>query len=282
MWLRRLFAREIKEQLGLKWAVAGAVVATIAVNAYANIVRLGGANTGEVSAVYPNLFTPTGLTFSIWSVIYLLLLVYAVYQFAAVRRKAGSKLGEDVFTAINPWLLLSCAANIGWMMAWHFRLIWLSMICIVVLLISLVVVARKLYIACMKPAITHDYLWVRLPIMVYLGWISVATIANSFALAVSLGWNGMGSDAGSWLAFGLIGGALIGLVAMWKQRDAAYGAMFVWAYGGILMKHLAEGGHNGAYPSAIALLGVLLPVLVSAVLYVFIRQWQLDGEKGRR
>ncbi|MDO4781052.1 MAG: tryptophan-rich sensory protein [Candidatus Saccharibacteria bacterium] len=271
----------MKEQLGLKWAVLGAVVVTIAVNAYANIARLGGANTGEVSALYPNLFTPTGLTFSIWSVIYLLLLAYAVYQFAAVRQKAGSKLDEGLFTAINPWLLVSCVANIGWMMAWHFRLIWLSMVCMIVLLVSLVVVARKLCAAFMKPATAHDYIWARLPIMVYLGWISVATIANGFALAVSLGWNGMGVDAGGWLAVGLVGGALIGLVAMWRQRDAAYGAVFVWAYGGILIKHLAEGGHNGAYPSAIALLSVVLPVLVGAVLYVFIKQWRLEAGKGR-
>lgn len=105
----------------------------------------------------------------------------------------------------------------------------------------------------------------------------MATIANGFALAVSLGWNGMGAGAGNWLAIALIGGALVGLVAMWQQRDAAYGAVFVWAYGGILIKHLAETGHNGAYPSAIALLGVLLSVLASAVLYVFVRQWQLEG-----
>lgn len=282
MWLQKLFSKKVKEQRGLKWAVAGAVVATIAVNAYANIARLGGANTGEVSASYPNLFTPTGLTFSIWSVIYVLLLGYAVYQFTAVRKKAGSKLDEGLFTAINPWLLASCAANIGWMFAWHFRAIWLSMVCMVVLLVSLVMVARRLHAAFIKPTTVQDYLWVRLPIMVYVGWISVATIANSFALAVSLGWNGTGADAGGWLAFALIGGALIGLVAMWRQRDAAYGAVFVWAYGGIFIKHLAENGHNGAYPSAIALLGVLVPVLASAVLYVFVWQWQLEAGKGRR
>ncbi|MDO4684700.1 MAG: tryptophan-rich sensory protein [Candidatus Saccharibacteria bacterium] len=277
MWLQKLFSKKVKEQRGLKWAVAGAVVATIAVNAYANIARLGGANMGEVSASYPNLFTPTGLTFSIWSVIYVLLLAYAVYQFTAVRKKAGSKLDEGLFTAINPWLLASCVANIGWMFAWHFRAIWLSMVCMVVLLVSLVMVARRLYAAFTKPTTWQDYLWVRLPIMVYVGWISVATIANSFALAVSLGWNGMGADAGNWLAFALIGGALIGLVAMWWQRDAAYGAVFVWAYGGILVKHLSENGHNGAYPSAIALLCVLVAVLAMSSLYIGVQQWHLDG-----
>lgn len=258
----------------LQWGVVGAVVATITVNAYANLARLGGANTGEVSAAYPNLFTPTGLTFSIWGVIYTLLLAYVVYQFAAVRRRGGSRLDTGLFVRLNTWLLVSCMANIGWMLAWHYHAIWLSMMCMLVLLVSLVIAARALRPVLRQPAAWQDYLLVCLPIMVYLGWISVATIANGFALAVSLGWDGLGADAGNWLALGLIGGALIGLVAMWRLHDAAYGAVFVWAYGGILVKHLTVAGYNGAYPSAIALLGVLIPILTSAVLYVFVQQWR--------
>ena len=53
-----------------------AVVIVMAVNAAANIVPLGGYNTGTLSAMYPTGFTPAGRTFSIWSLIYLGLLAF--------------------------------------------------------------------------------------------------------------------------------------------------------------------------------------------------------------
>lgn len=269
MWLMKLFRKKVKENKPMKWGAVAALGATIAVNAYANIAKLGGFNTGEISDKYPNLFTPTGLTFSIWSVIYLLLVIYAIYQFAAIRVRAKSTVDEAVFQQITPLFILSCVANIAWMVTWHMQAVWLSMICMLALLMSLILIVRLLYrtIRYAYP-LQKDYCYLKLPFIVYLGWISVATIANTYALAVSLGWNASGTSAGVWLALGLVVGAFVGVVAMWRMRDPAYGVVFVWAYGGILIKHLSEDGFNGAYPSAIALLTVLIAVLASAVLGV--------------
>ena len=56
----------------VKALVLATYLAMITMNALANIVPIGGRTTGEVSENYTNLFAPTGLTFSIWGVIYLL------------------------------------------------------------------------------------------------------------------------------------------------------------------------------------------------------------------
>ena len=86
-----------------------AFLATIAVNALANALPINGKTTGELSDLYPNLFVPAGLTFSIWGLIYLLLAAFIVYQLVAVRQTAAGFLQK-----IGPLFVLTSAANICW------------------------------------------------------------------------------------------------------------------------------------------------------------------------
>lgn len=63
----------------------------------------------------------------------------------------------------------------------------------------------------------------------------------------------------------LLVGAVIVLLAALKNRDPAYLAVGVWAYTGILAKHLSDTGFNGKYPTTIVTLTILLAVFLSVL-----------------
>lgn len=131
-------------------------VGTVVVNALANILPINNITTGEVSDIYQNLFTPAGLTFSIWGLIYVLLGIFAVYQILPSTRRDPQK--AEFIRSIGPWFFISSLANIGWIFAWHHQNIGLSLILMLVLLGSLLAIYLRLHIGkadAAKPVRTH-------------------------------------------------------------------------------------------------------------------------------
>jgi hypothetical protein len=212
-------------------------IAMLTVNGLADTVPIGGRLTAEVSDSLPNLFVPAGLTFAIWGLIYLLLLGFTIYQARALFRadeRFSARLGR-----IGVWFVLSCALNAGWIFAWHFLLIGLSLAIMLALLAVLIVLYVRLNAGREKLKLL-EYLCLRLPFSVYLGWISVATIANVTALLVSLGWGGFGLPALFWAVL-MIGVALaLALVVLAARGDVAYSLIFAWAFLGIYIKRTAS------------------------------------------
>lgn len=121
----------------LRIAATLALAGTITVNALANILPINGLNTGQVSDLYPSLFTPAGLTFSIWSVIYVLLAGFIVMSWL--------RPAEKIINRILPWFILTCLFNMSWIMAWHYLLPLLSVCIILALLSVLIIVFRMLH-----------------------------------------------------------------------------------------------------------------------------------------
>ncbi|MGO3168258.1 MAG: tryptophan-rich sensory protein, partial [Senegalia sp. (in: firmicutes)] len=116
-----------------------------------------------------------------------------------------------------------------------------------------------------------EKLFISLPFSIYFGWITVATIANITAFLVDIGWNRFGISEVFWTITIIIVGAIIAIVTILKNRDFAYGLVIIWAYAGILIKHLSESGFNSMYPSIITtVIGAI--IIVSIVdLFVLIR-----------
>jgi len=104
-----------------------------------------------------------------------------------------------------------------------------------------------------------------MPFGVYFGWITIATIANITAFLVSMGWNGFGIQDWVWVIVILIVGAVIGNMRALKDQCGAYLLVFIWAYGGILYKHLAANGFNGEYPYVIATIILCIISLVVGI-----------------
>lgn len=210
-------------------------LAMVTVNALANILPINGITTGELSDSYPNLFVPAGMTFSIWGVIYILLLILVVYQAVAVyarkERFALSRTQNLVFA-------LTCLLNMAWILTWHYRLVLLSVVVMIGLLLSLIYLYNAIFNVQIKSL--AGKLAFRVSTGVYLGWISVATIANISALLVSWNWNGFGLSNNVWTIIVMAVGLILAVLVTLRNRDIFYSLVVVWAYYGIIVKRSAE------------------------------------------
>ena len=245
-------------------------LAMVTVNGLANALPINGMITGAISDSYPNLFAPTGITFIIWGVIYLLLAAHTLYQLGLFHKK-----GEEVKTAllkeVGTLFAISSVANFAWIFSWHYKIIPLSMLLMLVILICLALITIRIN---KEKLTTNEKIFIRLPFSVYFGWITVATIANATTLLVDkLGSpvNLLGISEVVWTVAILLVGLLIAVITTLKYRDIAYGLVIVWAYIGILIKHLTAkplpDGFNSQYPAVIATVIVSLVVLVVTLVY---------------
>lgn len=227
-------------------AFAGMVV----MNYLANALPLNGKTTGALSDQYPNLFTPAGITFSIWGVIYLMLLGYVLLQFRESHRAVPAQV---------TWLfIVSCLLNALWIMAWHYEKLPLSLLIMLGLLVTLVLINAGL-----KPS--HQA-WTRAAFGIYLGWICIATIANVTALLVKFQWGGWGIPEANWAMIMVVTGAAISALAMYRLGNPYLGIAVIWALTGIFIKRQVD------VPS-IAVISLVAAFAVAALtLGMFIRK----------
>ena len=210
---------------------------TVIVNGLANALPINNKTTGELSDQYPNLFVPSGLTFSIWGVIYILLAIFVIYGLVVAIRKDADK--SSFIDNIGILFFISCLANIGWIFAWHYEILPLSLVLMLILLGSLITVYLKLRIGKSDSTTTEKYL-VHLPFSIYLGWITIATIANVTALLVDINWNTFGLGEPFWAVAVIIVGIAITLSVLITRKDIFYSLVVDWALLGILLKRLAD------------------------------------------
>jgi len=234
-------------------AVILAYLGMVAMNAAAVLLPLNGIATDEVSARYPSTFTPPGYVFSIWGVIYLGLAVYAVAQaLPALRRRPA------VGAAAWPFVL-SSLLNAAWLVTWHWLYIELSVLVMALLLISLIVVYLRLRPRGIDPTPAERWA-VRLPFSIYLGWISVATIANAAGALNAVGWDAFGLGDVTWTMIMIGVATLLGLVMLARWRDVGYVLVLSWAFVGIAVAQRPE-----RMLTAVAL-GAALLMLLAALL----------------
>jgi hypothetical protein len=208
-------------------------VAVVVVNALANILPLNNVTTGELSDSYPNYFVPAGYVFGIWGVIYLLLLGFTVRQL----RRGGDD--AETLRKIGWLFIVSNVCNFIWIFLWHWRQVALSLVPMFGLLASLIMIYLRLDIG--KVQVSRDQrLYYHLPFSVYLGWITVAPIANIVAFLVSSGWDSYGTTAAYWTVLVIAVAVALTLVNLWTRGDAAYSLVIVWAFSGIIYKQMAE------------------------------------------
>lgn len=205
-----------------------AYLAMVLVNILSNTLPLNGRTAGEISDALPSYFTPAGYTFSIWGLIYLALLGYTVYQALPAQRRAPFQ------RRIGPLFIISSLANIGWLFAWHYGFYVLSVLTMLSLLITLIAIYVRLDIGCHEASISwQQKLSVHTPFSLYLGWITVATIANISSVANYLGWNGFGINGPAWSAIMMFAAVVIAGLLLLRRSDLAYAAVLVWALFGI-------------------------------------------------
>lgn len=192
----------------------------IVMNYLANAIPLNGKTTGELSDQYPNLFVPAGITFSIWGVIYLLLLLVIILQFRTAYL--------PVITSLGIAFALSSLLNAGWIMAWHYEKLPLSLIIMLGILASLVYINFQLH--------KGGPLIFKIAFGIYLGWILIATLANLTALLVHYNWIGVGISDQTWAIIMIGAGTLASALVLIKLNNPFLALSVIWAFIGIIIK----------------------------------------------
>ena len=210
---------------------------TVIVNLLANILPINGVTTGEVSDLYANLFTPAGLTFSIWGLIYVQLAIFVGHPLPPWVRRDSHRV--EFVQRIGPLFFISCLANIGWIFAWHYQSTALSLVLMLVLLASLLAIYLRLGIGTTAVTKAGKFL-VHIPFSIYLGWITVAAIANATALLVHLNWGAFGLGEQFWAVAVIVVGIAIALSMLFTRKDIYYCLVVDWALLGILLKRLSD------------------------------------------
>ncbi|MEG0076478.1 hypothetical protein [Anaerorhabdus sp.] len=243
-----------------RYLVLVTTIFTLLMNSYTNIFKFNGYSTKDISDLYPNLFTPAPITFLIWSVIYILLIVVVFKYFS---KKQLSDIEFNTMNRIGYILSISNVFNGIWMLFWHLNQITITVVIMLGILVTLLMIMFEL--RKFKPDI-----WLKSCFGIYTGWISIATIANIVVFLVSINWNGFGKSPVTWMIIITIVGLIITSLTAWKFKNPYYMAVIIWAYIGILITHLS-GTQNtliiGTVSGCIAIEIVVLLLVMKGSLY---------------
>lgn len=261
----------------LRYAVLISLGLMILFNLLANFWPFKGQTVGQISDGYHNLFTPAGLTFSIWSVIYLLLVIFAVYYFI----KGGKIEGvlSEKWPTLGILFVITCLLNIAWTITWQLSLVGTTVIINLLLLASLI--CLFLYFKKWQTEMKlEERFLVQLPFTIYFGWISVANLANIAALVAD---RGSTLAISQWFTIGLLlVGLLLGIGITYFYKEVAYGLVIIWAYIGIFIKHVSI--FEKQYLTVILVVAFslfFLGLIVLIVLYGQLKQ-KIGRQKGKR
>jgi benzodiazapine receptor len=220
---------EIKQRFTfLQLANIVAFVAVLTVNILSNALPLNGRTAEQVSDALPSYFTPAGYTFAIWGLIYLGLLGFIIYQSLPAQR-------QKPFQSQVGWLfVISSVLNAGWLFSWHYGFYLLSVGIMLALLVTLITIYQRLHIGRSRPETSlQERLLVQAPFSLYMGWITVATIANIASVSAYLGFDGFGIAGPVWSAIMMSVAVVVAGILLFNRRNLAYAGVLVWALFGI-------------------------------------------------
>ena len=206
-----------------------ATLVTLVVNGLANALPLNGQGTGEISDRFSIYFVPAGYVFSICGLIYIGLIAFTIYQALPSQRE------NELLRKIAPAYWVGSLANTVWIFLWHYEFFPLTLVAMLTLLGSLLFIYRSISTSSIELDRVQDW-FIRKPFSLYLGWISVATIANLSQVLFFVDWGAWGIAAGSWAVIMLSIATLLGLLMLWRERDWLYALVLAWAFVGIAIK----------------------------------------------
>jgi hypothetical protein len=234
------------------------VILALAVNILATALPLNNQTTAQISDRFKVVFVPAGYVFAIWGLIYIGWIAFVVYQFLPAQKQSPRLRGLGYLFA------LTGVFNAAWLFCWQYNHVGLSVIVMLVLLGLLIASYLNLNIG--HTSVSNSERWcVDIPLSVYLGWISVATVANISDWLYSVNWNGFGFDPQVWAVIMLVVASLLGILMALTRRDSGYLFVFVWAFIGIALKQSpAPLVANSAWVAALVALGLAIYAIVQA------------------
>ena len=240
------------------WINLGMLILTLGVNFLGGTGRINNLSQGEVSDMYNTLITPAGFTFSIWSVIYGLLLISLIVMVI----KHDKSYYQDAIESITLLLWMSFIANMIWIVLFSYLQIGLSTVFIFIYLFSLVFILKKL-----KNLNTHREWLLPLTFGLNTGWLFIASVVNVSAFLVKIEWTGFGIEESTWAVIMMLIATLLTTFVVLQLRNAAFPLPIAWAFFGIYQA-MGSKGIEGT-PQLVAL--ICLGLLVCLSVFIFIK-----------
>ncbi len=222
------------KSVSLKPALLRSIAAVVIMYILYALTALGymGDNpVGQGSSYDRPLIVPAGYAFSIWSIIYLGITAFPIYQW--FNRQEGHPLWKKVHT----WFAINVVANGLWLVFASYDWLWLSLIVISLMLVTLYQI-NELMILLHESDVIINYWLERVVMSVYFGWITLATALNVSAALSFYQWDGWGISEEIWAMTILPVAALIAGLVFKKYRDAAYACVVVWAFVALVIRHM--------------------------------------------
>jgi hypothetical protein len=210
-----------------------AIIFSIAVNTFSNSFPLNGVSIGTISNT---LFaavkiTPANYAFAIWGLIYLGLIAFGIYQLQPAQRQNPGLQRSGYL------LVFACLAQCAWIYLFLGRLFSLSVIAMLGILVSLILMYQRLGIG--RLPVSRQERWcIHIPISIYLGWITVATVVNFANALYSLNWSDEGIYSTMWTVIMMLVSTAIATLVTINRRDTAYTLVIVWALVAIAIRQI--------------------------------------------
>ncbi len=235
-----------------------ATVIMIVINTLGDLIPYNGITSREVGDQLEVYFAPSNYTYSIWALIIAGLIAYSIFQ-------ALSSNKEDPFLRKIGWLYVaSCLVNSGWMVFWHYKNFFLTMVVILVLMVMLIMIYKKLNIGKekVKPGMR---IFVHLPFSIYLGWITLTLLGNITYFLHAFGWDGFGLDQRIWAVVLIVLSVVTAELIAFNRQDLAFLAVFVWTLAGIAQ---AQYGVSPVFEAACA---AIIFIVIIAIVTLIVR-----------
>lgn len=201
-----------------------ALIGMIVVNYLSATGQINGQTVGSISDQYESLFTPAGYAFSIWSLIYLGLLAFVIYQ---GRSLFNRNTDDKIVNQVGWWFVATSIANILWILTWLYEFTGLSVLLMGFLLFGLLRIVLRTNME-LHDAPLREIAFVWWPFSLYSGWITVALIANTSAWLTKIGWQNTGiTEAGWTIAMILIAG-VVNLAVTWTRNMREFALVGAW------------------------------------------------------
>lgn len=209
--------------------VIASTLFALVMNMLAIALPLNGLSTQELADAYPVYFIPANYVFLIWTVIYVGLILFSIYQILPRGQR------DERINKIRTAVIISNVLNGLWIVWWHYQLLPLSTVTIFALLVTLIYIYSRLPF--WKDSVGKIFrVTTLLTFSIYLGWLSVATISNTSVQLYALNWTGLGIAGEYWAALMCLVAADLAINLIWIRRDYPYALVIIWAVVGIFVK----------------------------------------------
>lgn len=215
----------------------------------------------DISDTYATFLTPAGYAFSIWSLIYALLILFIIYQARDILRPVKDNRLPYI---VGPFFIIASICNGLWTYVFVQEMIGLSVVILLALCASLYILLWRLKIALKQPSF-RVVLCVWWPLMIYTGWVTVATVVNvaSWLDSLSITISAMAAVA----VLIVLGIGLVVLLMKWHVRELLLAC--AWGIGAIGVQQMqrTEGSAEVMYTALAVAAGLVLACTVHAYIH---------------